>query len=142
MPRQRHAGDRGAGGGRHRRIRAAGQRLSRVLRREDALMPVLHTGGGVRPAGRGTVPPAGAAAGAGVSHGPQRRDGAGCRYADRLHAADQRHGAADVSATELVRAGGHRADEAHGADVHIAELRRQSGRDADALRQSAEPIPI
>ena len=37
---------------------------------------------------------------------------------------------------------GHRADEAHGADVHIAELRRQSGRDADALRQSAEPIPI
>ena len=44
--------------------------------------------------------------------------------------------------TALLRAGGHRADEAHGADVHIAELRRQSGRDADALRQSAEPIPI
>ena len=36
----------------------------------------------------------------------------------------------------------HRPDEMDGADVHSAELRRQPGRYADALRQSPEPVSV
>ena len=71
-----------------------------------------------------------------------RGDGAGVHHAGGFYAADQRHGAADVPAPELVRAGAHRPNEMDGADVHPAKLRRQPGRHADALRQSAEPVPL
>ena len=73
---------------------------------------------------------------------PRRGDGAGRYHAGGLHAADQRHGTADVPAPQLVCAGAHRSDEMDGADVHSAELRRQPGRYADALRQSPEPVSV
>ena len=139
---QRHAGDRGAGGGGDGGVCAAGCGLSGLLRRKNAVLPAVRAGGGGRSAGHRTVPPAGAEAGSGVPYHPGSGDGAGVHHAGGLHAADQRHGAADVSAPELVRAGEHRPDEMDGADVHPAKLRRQSGRYADALRQSPEPVSV
>ena len=139
---QCHAGDRRAGGGGDGGIRAAGRGLSRLLRRKNAVLPAVRAGGGGRAAPRGAVPPAGTKAGADVPHHPRRGDGAGVHHAGGFYAADQRHGAADVPTPELVRAGAHRPNEMDGADVHPAKLRRQPGRHADALRQSAEPVPL
>ena len=46
--KQRRAGHRDIGGGRHDVFRAAGQAVARLLRLEDADLPVLHAGGGRR----------------------------------------------------------------------------------------------
>ena len=121
---------------------AAGRSLRRILRLADAVLPVPDAGGGLRPAGYQVFyhsrpahrppdrQPAGVGAGAGVYH------------LSGQHAHRQRHGAHHLPAAGLLRPLHGPAGTVHGLCVHPAEHLRQSGRNADALRQPAESLPL